>query len=193
MKQYEAIVIGVSTGGLNALSTVLPALRTANFPPVVMVQHRTADSDGFIASHLDSLSGVTVKEAEYGELIGADTVYLAPAGYHLHIESDRTFRLSVDAPVNWSRPSVDVLFQSAAKVYGDRLVGVVLTGANADGAEGLKCIKERGGLAVVQNPATADAESMPRTAMDAVDVDHVLELEEIGPFLRELRVEQACP
>ncbi len=94
--------------------------------------------------------------------------------------------ISVDAPVNFARPSVDVLFNSAADVYGDTLVGVVLTGANNDGAEGLKRIKERGGLTLVQDPATAHADAMPRAAMKAVDVDHVLHLEEIGPFLRRL-------
>ena len=193
MKHYEAVVVGVSAGGLNALSTILPALPAGNSLPVVVVQHRAADSDSFLASHLNSLSSVAVKEAEHGEPIRAGTAYLAPAGYHLRVGADRTLRLFVDPPVHYARPSVDVLFFSAAQVYGDRLTGVVLTGANADGAMGLKQIKEQGGLTVVQNPATARADAMPRAAMEAVDVDRVLELEEIGTFLGQLRVEHACP
>ena len=137
MKPYEAVVIGVSTGGLEALSTVLPALPEGISMPTIVVAHRAADSDNFLASHLNDLSKVFIKEAEYGEPIRAGTVYLAPGGYHLHVELDRTLRISVDPAVNFARPSIDVLFFSAAEVYGDRLVGVVLTGANSDGAAGL--------------------------------------------------------
>lgn len=192
MKQYEAIVVGVSTGSLNALSIVLPALPEKRSIPVVVVAHRAADSDGFLASHLNDLSRATVREAEFGEPIRAGNVYLAPAGYHLKVESRRSsgmraiLRLCVDQPVNFARPSVDVLFCSAAEVYGDRLVGVVLTGTNSDGAAGLKHIKERGGLTVVQDPATAQVAAMPRAAMAAVDPDHVLDLEEVGRFFGTL-------
>ena len=186
MKHYEAVVVGVSAGGLDALSTVLPALPERISVPVIVVAHRAADSDSFVASHLDDLSKATVREAEYGERLRAGTVYIAPAGYHLHVESDRTLRLSVDQPVHCARPSVDVLFFSAAEVYGHSLVGVVLTGTNSDGAAGLRQIKVRGGLAVVQDSATAQADAMPRAAMEAVCADHVLDLEEIGPFLGTL-------
>ena len=105
-------------------------------------------------------------------------MYIAPAGLHLHIQSNRTLRLSVDAPINYSRPSIDVLFSSAASVYADRLVAVVLTGANDDGAEGVKLIQRQGGLVLVQDPATAEEETMPRAAIAAVDVDHVLDLDD---------------
>ncbi len=169
MIPYEATVIGTSSGGLEALSAILPFLPAETSLPAMVVQHRAADSEHFPATHLDESSSVRVREAEYGEPVRAGTVYIAPAGYHLHVEPDRTLRLSVDAPVHYARPSIDVLFRSAADVFRDRLVGVVLTGANDDGAEGVKYIKRQGGLVLVQDPATAYVDTMPRAALEAVD------------------------
>lgn len=183
---YEAVVIGVSAGGLDALRTILPGL-PEKFPvPVVVVQHRGAGNDDFFARYLDERCAVRVKEAEEKEEVEAGTVYLAPAGYHLLLEDDRTFSLTMESRVRFSRPSIDVLFESAADVYGSRLIGVVLTGASDDGSRGLAAIKKWGGLTVVQDPATAEVDTMPRAALQATTIDFVLPLAAIGSFLANL-------
>jgi two-component system chemotaxis response regulator CheB len=187
---YEDVVIGVSAGGLNALRTILPRL-PEKFPvPVVVVQHRGADSDGFLAHYLHQHCAVKVKEAEEKEEAVPGTVYLAPANYHLLLEDDRTFSLTLESRVCFARPSIDVLFESAADVYGSRLIGIVLTGANDDGSRGLAAIKMRGGLTVVQDPAGSEVETMPRAALQATEVDFVLPLAAIGPFLANLYQER---
>lgn len=184
--RYEAVVMGVSAGGIEALKVILPAL-PASFPlPIAIVMHREERSDGFLAEFLSRTSGLRVSEVEDKEPMKAGHVYLAPAGYHLLIESDRSFSLSVDPRVNYSCPSIDVLFESAADVFAESLIGVVLTGANADGALGLKAIKARGGLAVVQDPRTAQSSSMPAAALKAARADHVLDLQRIAPALVEI-------
>ena len=180
---YAAVVIGVSIGGLEALKVLLPAL-PASFPlPIAIVQHRDRRSDGFLADYLNAMTKIAVSEAEDKEPFCAAHAYLAPAGYHLLIESDRSLSLTVDERVNYSCPSIDVLFESAANVFAQSLVGIVLTGANADGAQGLKAIKACGGLAVVQDPRTASATAMPRAALEATPVDHVVDLVRIVPLL----------
>jgi len=183
-KQYQAIVIGVSVGGLNALSNILPAL-LADFPvPVIIVQHISQDkSDNFLTTILNERCGLRVKEADEKEKIAKGNVYLAPRGYHLLVEKDKTFSLSIDEVVNYSRPSIDVLFESAAEAYSSGLIGIVLTGASSDGANGLKKIKESGGIAIVQDPDTAEGTAMPLSAIQACKVDHKLPLDEIGEFL----------
>lgn len=184
--RYAAVVIGVSAGGIEALKVLLPAL-PASFPlPIAIVQHRDRRSNGFLADYLNAMTTITVSEAEDKEPFCAAHAYLAPAGYHLLIESDRSLSLTVDERVNHSCPSVDVLFESAANVFAHSLIGIVLTGANADGARGLKTIKARGGLAVVQDPQTAAAMTMPRAALDATPVDHVVPLERIAPLLIQI-------
>ncbi|MFH1489659.1 MAG: chemotaxis protein CheB, partial [Pseudomonadota bacterium] len=152
-------------------------------------QHPT--SDDFLAHYLNERCELKVKQADEKEDILSGVIYLAPPGYHLMVEEDRTFSLSVDEPVNFARPSIDVLFETAAEVYGEKLVGVVLTGASADGSHGLKRVKESGGLAVVQDPETAEVGIMPRAAVDASEVDYILPLEEIGPFLNKLTIVEA--
>jgi two-component system, chemotaxis family, protein-glutamate methylesterase/glutaminase len=187
---YEAIVLGVSAGGLQALKTLLPAL-PASFPlPIAIVQHIGARSDNFLSEYLDRSSSIIVKEAEDKEPLIAGTAYLAPPGYHLLIEADRSFSLSVDPRVNHCCPSIDVLFESAAEVYAGGLIGIILTGANGDGAQGLKAVKARGGLTIVQNPASAEAGAMPRAALAATPVDHVIELEQLAPLLWRLAMSQ---
>ena len=177
------MVIGVSAGGIEALKVILAPL-PASFPlPIAIVQHRDERPDGFLAEYLNRLSGVVVSEAEDKEPLCAGHAYLAPAAYHLLIESDRSFSLSVDPRVNYSCPSIDVLFESAADAFAESLIGIVLTGANADGARGLKAIKARGGLAIVQNPQTAQAPAMPRAALEAAVVDYVVDLQQIAPLL----------
>lgn len=183
MRRYEAVVLGASSGGWSALATILGAL-PGDYPlPLIVAQHLHPLQDGFFFSHLGAGCALRVKEADDKEAIQGGTVYFAPPNYHLLIEKDRTLALSIDERVNFSRPSIDVLFESAARAYGTKLIGVVLSGANQDGAQGLKAIKASHGLAMVQDPATAETDYMPRAAMAAVDVDHVLPLTEIGPFL----------
>jgi len=182
---YEAIVVGTSAGGFHALSAMAAEFPESFSLPVIVVQHTKEDNDGFFASHLNSQSALWVKEADDKEAIRSGRLYLAPPGYHLLIEADRSFSLSVDPRVKYSRPSIDVLFNSAADVYQDNLIGVILTGANSDGSQGLRNIKGRGGLAIVQEPASAEVACMPREAIAATPVDHVLALQEIGPFLRQ--------
>lgn len=179
----RAVVIGASAGGLEALKVMLPTL-PASFPlPIAIVQHRDGRSDGFLAEYLNRMSRVAVSEPEDKEPLCAGHVYLAPGGYHLLIESDRCFSLSVDARVNYSCPSIDVLFESAADVFAKSLIGIVLTGANTDGAQGLKAIKAHGGLAIVQDPKTAQAPTMPRAALEATAVDYIVDIDRIVPLL----------
>ncbi len=178
--------MGVSAGGMHALKTILPAL-PRDFPlPVAIVQHLDAQSDDFLVEHLRRVSSIPVKEAEDKEDISPGTAYMAPAGYHLLIEPDKSFSLSMDDKVNFSRPSIDLLFESAADAFGPALIGVVLTGANADGARGLKAIKRMGGLAIVQAPKTAEAQYMPRAALEATPVDHIVDLECVAALLQTL-------
>ncbi len=184
--RYDAIVVGVSAGGLQALETVLGDLPENYSIAVMIVQHRNKKSDDFLCRFLDDLCALRVTEAEDKIPIKAGHVYIAPPDYHLQVEMNRTLSLSVDPPVNYSRPAIDVLFETAAEAYTDRLVGVVLTGANSDGSRGLQTIKKLGGLTIVQDPKTAVASEMPGAALDMVRVDHVLPLEKIGRFLAEL-------
>jgi len=180
---YDAIVIGASAGGLTALTQILPKLPHPFPQAVVVVQHLHPESGEYMVEFLKQRCLLPVKEAEDKESVLPGVIYVAGARYHLLIERDRTFSLSVDDKVNYARPSIDVLFESAAATYGPKLIGVVLSGANADGTAGLAAIKARGGLAVVQDPATAEASFMPQAALDGTAVDHVLDLAGIGRLL----------
>jgi two-component system, chemotaxis family, protein-glutamate methylesterase/glutaminase len=177
-RTFRAVVMGVSSGGLEALKVLVPALRPDFEVPVLIVQHLSAQADSYLITRLDEVSGLTVKEAEDKEILQAGVVYVAPPDYHLLVEADGSLTLSVDPKVNFSRPSVDVLFESASDAFADKLVGVILTGANQDGAKGLARIKRRGGLAIVQSPESAQADAMPRAALKSTNVDHVLPLHE---------------
>jgi two-component system, chemotaxis family, protein-glutamate methylesterase/glutaminase len=175
-RHYKAIVIGISTGGMGTLKALLGAL-PKDFPlPILIVQHLSPDSGDEMALFLDQLCAIHVKEADEEEQPTGGRVYLAPANYHLMVEPDGRLGLSADPPVNFSRPSVDVLFETAAQAFGEGLIGVVLTGAGIDGSCGLKRIKDKGGVAVVQDPGDAAADSMPRHAMEAVHPDYLVTL-----------------
>lgn len=185
-QQFAAIVMGSSAGGIKALSTVLESL-PKNFPlPIIIVQHLHPNSNGYLVHILSAKSALRVKQAEEKEYIIDGVVYLAPPNYHLLIEEDRTFSLSLEERVNFSRPSIDVLFESAIYAYRHQLIGVILTGANSDGSSGLKKIKQVGGYAIVQDPNTAEAEAMPRSAIMATQVDKILPLDNIGSHLLHL-------
>lgn len=181
--RYDVIAIGASWGGLQAVGTVLEGIPAEVDQPIVVAQHRSAESArGVLESLLQRHSGRPVVEPGDKEPIEPAHVYVAPADYHLLVEDGR-FALSVDARVQFARPSIDVLFESVAEGYRDRAIGIVLTGANADGAAGLAAIKRNGGVAIVQDPATATRKAMPEAAIAASVADAVLPLEEIGPFL----------
>ena len=182
----RAIVVGVSMGGLEALKRLLGVL-PVDFPiPMLVVQHLAPESGDSLASILDSLCPIRVKEADPGETLQPGTVYLAPANYHLLVEPDGRLGLSVDPPVNYARPSVDVLFETAAEAFGSHLVGVLLTGAGSDGSRGLVAIQQRGGRTLVQDPSDAVAESMPRSALHLLKPDAVLSLEALAAHLVSL-------
>ena len=186
----KAIAIGVSAGGAQALDKLLPQLPSDFGAPIIVVQHVLENSDVYLANHLNRESALSVKVAEERERMLPGHAYIAPAHYHLLVEDDSTFSLSADPPVRFSRPSIDVLFMSAADAFQNELVGIVLTGANSDGAAGLSTIKANGGIAIVQDPATADVSLMPQAAIEATDADAILNLQEIAQYLRELDRQQ---
>ncbi|OOG47777.1 chemotaxis protein CheB [Rhodanobacter sp. C01] len=185
MAQPEAIAIGCSKGGFNALKLLLGAL-DPRLPQTVLVCCHTASGTGVLSGLLASHSALPVVEAVERQPAAAGTVHIAPGGYHLLLEHDQHFALSVDEPVCFSRPSIDVLFSSAADVYHTGLIGVVLTGANRDGAHGLAQIRDHGGIAVVQAPANAEAATMPQAALDISGADYCLPLEKIAQLLNHL-------
>lgn len=182
----QAIVMGLSTGGLAALKQVLGAL-PASFPvPILIVQHLSPDMEDALATLVDTWTPLRVKEADDGERPQPGSVHLAPANYHLQVERDGRLSLSTDPPVNYSRPSADVLFETAASAFGPALAGVVLTGAGYDGSRGLKRIQERGGLTLVQAPGDAACAAMPRAALLAVRADYVITLAELPELMIKL-------
>jgi len=178
--------MGASAGGVGALMRVLEAL-PADFPlPLAMVLHLRPDAGNFLADILNRRSPVQVRQAEEKEHMRPGVAYLAPPNYHLLIEEDRSLALNVDERVNFARPAVDMLFDTAAYAFGRELVGVILTGANGDGAQGSKRIKANGGMLLVQDPLEAEASAMPEAALAATTPDRVLKLAEIGPLLVQL-------
>jgi two-component system chemotaxis response regulator CheB len=179
---YEIIVIGTSWGGLSALSVVIAALPSTFALPLVVVQHRSPDTAGFLAELLQTRTGLCVVEVDDKRPLAAGHVYIAPSNYHLLVERG-FFSLNTDAPVRYSRPSIDVTFGSVADEYGRGAIGIVLTGANEDGALGLKRIADRGGHAIVQDPETAEGPIMPRAALRMVPRARVLPLERIASHL----------
>ena len=183
----QAIVIGTSAGGMHALHRILSSLAPGFPVPLLIVQHLSPDFDGGLANTLRDKTGFFIKEAEDKEEIQAGHAYLAPSNYHLLVEPDKTLSLSMDEKENCSRPSIDVLFESAAEVYGKELMGILLTGASSDGALGLRKIQIRGGWTIVQDPDSAEAAFMPRAALALIKPSEVLPLDAIGPYLEKLR------
>jgi two-component system chemotaxis response regulator CheB len=183
---YELIAVGASWGGLQAVGTLLEGIPAEVEQPIVVAQHRSPEaSRGVLESLLQHHIVRPVREPGDKEPIERRHVYVAPADYHLMVENGH-FALSVDARVQYARPSIDVLFESVAAAYRDRAIGIVLTGANEDGAAGLAAIKRNGGVSIVQDPATATRRAMPDAAIAASVADAVLRLEEIGHFVHGL-------
>ena len=176
------VAVGTSLGGYHALKTVLGGL-AKDFPlPIAVVQHRSHEDSAAFAPLLASHLQLPVVEVDDKLAIKEGHIYVCPSNYHLLVEDDH-FALSADAPVLHARPSIDVLFESAAEAFRDSVIGVLLTGMSKDGTAGLKRIKEVGGYAVVQDPAAAEGQVMPKAAIESVAVDKILPLEEIAPFL----------
>ena len=182
------VVVGVSLGGLHALKTLLGGL-PQKFPwPVAITQHRSAEAEDLLAPLLHTCCRLPISDVVDKEPIQPGHVYLAPADYHLLVERG-SFTLSREELVNFSRPAIDLLFESAADAYGSGVIAIILTGANHDGAAGAAYVKARGGLLLVQDPASAEAPSMPRAALKAAKADAVLPLDAIAGWLAQ----QACP
>lgn len=181
-RDLGAIVIGGSAGGIEALRQLIPALPADLRVPVFIVLHLGTDARGAWSAVFPH-SAVKVREAEDKEVAAPGAVYLAPPDYHLLVDDRGVMALSIDEPVNLSRPAIDVLFESAAWAYEDRLLGIVLSGANSDGAKGLAAIRQAGGRCWVQSPATAAAATMPRAALAAVPDARVLSLTQMAAAL----------
>jgi two-component system, chemotaxis family, protein-glutamate methylesterase/glutaminase len=189
---FKIIVVGTSMGGLHALQVLLPALPKSFRVPVAIAQHRHKDSDESLSIFLQQYCALPLTEPEDKDKIAPGQVYLAPPDYHLLVEFGH-FALSTEAPVKQARPSIDVLFESAADAYGEN---VILTGASNDGSQGILKIKQRGGLAIVQEPTTAESPTMPKAAIAALQHQRIdkapyssywiLPLHDIAPFIVNL-------
>lgn len=187
--RYELIVVGASLGGFKALEVLVGSLPTNFQVPIAAVQHRSSDSDELLTTLLNRESRLPIVEVEDKQPIFPGRIYMAPANYHLLVEEGH-FALSTEGPVQFARPSIDVLFESAADTYRNRVVAVLLSGSNSDGARGMAKVKQNGGLVIVQDPASAESRAMPDAAIAATEVDRILPLSEIPSFLTKL-VERA--
>jgi two-component system, chemotaxis family, protein-glutamate methylesterase/glutaminase len=185
LKPIEMVVVGASLGGLAALRTLLAGLPMGFAPAVAIAQHRRPDADSRLPELLASVSELPVREPEDKEEIRGGTVYVAPANYHLLVDAG-VFWLTVDPPVAYARPSIDVLFESAADSFGPAVVAIVLTGSSDDGAAGCKAIKRAGGTVLVQDPRTAESPTLPRAAIASSKVDFVLALDGLAKRLLDL-------
>jgi two-component system chemotaxis response regulator CheB len=181
--RIEAIVIGASAGGVEALGLILPALPAKFGPSLLIVLHLPRERPSLLVEIYEKRCALPIREADDKEPIEPGTVYFAPPDYHMLVERNRQIALSTDEPVHFSRPSVDVLFESAADVYADRLLGVILTGANQDGAAGLHAIHRAGGVTVVQQPDSAKVPLMVVSALQRNPADFVLSLPQIAELL----------
>nr|WP_121274035.1 chemotaxis protein CheB [Pedobacter schmidteae] len=186
MGACKALIIGGSAGSLDVLLKMLPDVRSDLSFPIIIVVHRKHGSDSLLPVLLSTRTRLLVKEVDEKEKIMAGTVYIAPSDYHLLIEQDETFSLDYSEKVNYSRPSIDVTFQTAAEVYKRNLACLLLSGSNSDGVNGLKSVKAWGGLALIQDPKSAQVAYMPAQAELNVAIDHVLAIEAIAKFINLL-------
>ncbi len=183
----DVVLIGASAGGVEALGAILPQLPSAFRPALVAVMHLPPDRPSLLPEIFGPRCAIPVKEAEDKEPIAAGTIYFAPPGYHLQIESDRTFVLSADDPVQFSRPSIDVLFETASWVLGSSALGILLTGANADGARGIQALHRAGAATWIQDPRTAMVTTMPEAALSLTPSSEVMTLAQIAARLTEMK------
>lgn len=186
MATPQAIVIGCSAGGLTALESLFADIDPALRQPIAVCCHTGSATVDLLCELLARHATLPVEEARERAPMQGGAIYVAPSGYHLLIEHSHRFALSVDQRVSFARPSIDVLFESAAEAWGDGLIGVLLTGANSDGANGLQRIRACGGLAIVQDPADAESPAMPIAALERAGADHCLPLTAIAPLINRL-------
>jgi len=182
----KMILIGGSAGSLQVILRLLPDLQLQLPVTIVLILHRKPASDETLTDLLSSRTAWAVSEAEDKETILPNHIYIAPADYHLLVESDHTLSLDVSEKVNYSRPSIDITFESAAEVYGPALLAILLSGANADGLEGMKNIKAAGGTCVVQDPESAEVSYMPLQAIGHVAIDKILHADEMAAYINGL-------
>jgi two-component system chemotaxis response regulator CheB len=185
-ERIDAIVIGASAGGVEALSAVLCALPAGLRATVFVVLHLPREGPSLLVDIFSPRCSLPVREVRDKEPVSGGTIYVAAPDYHLLLDEGPRLALSVDDPVNYSRPSIDVLFESAADVYGDRLMGIILSGGNDDGAAGLRSVQRNGGIAVVQDPASAQVPVMPAAALKCCQPDYVLALDQIAILMQSL-------
>ncbi len=185
-QRIEALIIGGSAGSLEVILQMLPKLRKALSFAIIIVIHRKSSLDSTLTGLLSSRTILPVKEAEEKEPILPGNIYIAPADYHLLIESDRSFSLDFSEKILYSRPAIDATFQTAADVYRQHLAGVLLSGANADGASGLLSIQKAGGITLVQDPADAEINYMPNQALARLRPDYILSKSNLAEFINSL-------
>jgi two-component system chemotaxis response regulator CheB len=190
-RRFEAVVIGGSAGGVDALVTLLPALPASYALPVICILHMPGDRESRLAELFAERLPLPVREAADKEEILPGTVYFAGPRYHLSVEHDRTFSLSCEPPVHFARPAIDVLMESSADAYGPGLVGILLTGANHDGADGMAHIRARGGFTVVQDPTDAQVATMPEAAIGRSHPNLILPLARIHTLLPMLEMNES--
>jgi two-component system chemotaxis response regulator CheB len=190
--RFEIVLIGASAGGVEAIGVLLAALPQSFAAPVAIVIHVPPGNDDLLVRALAPRCALPLVEAADKQPLEAATVYVAPPGYHLLVEPSGTFALSLDEPVKFSRPSIDVLFESAAYAYRERVLAIVLTGANEDGAEGLRVVRAFGGAAWVQDPAGASAPAMPSAAIERAGADCVMTLEDMAGALAGIAAGRRC-
>lgn len=184
LQTSQALLIGASAGAVDALSQLLPAVPKDARVPLIVVVHLPPNRPSLLPELFGPRCSAHVDEPEDKLPISAGTIWFAPSNYHLLLEADRTFSLSVDEPVRFSRPSIDVLFESAANAFGDSLCAIVLTGANDDGAEGASAVRRHGGLVIVQDPRTANSKEMPSAAISRANPQIIAPLSEIAELIR---------
>lgn len=183
---FQAVVIGASAGAFDALSAILPLLPSNFRLPVMIVVHLPPDKRSLMAELFRQKCQLPVEEVEDKQPIVRGTIYFAPPDYHLLVERGGSFSLSKDEPILYSRPSIDVLFESASDIFGAGLIAVVLTGANEDGAKGLRCVGDAGGTTIIQDPKTAFVPTMPEAALRSCPGARILTLDAISQYLREV-------
>jgi len=181
-KYHQLVVIGASAGGINAVKQVLSRIPMDFNAPIVIAQHMNSFMNMFFIDYLNTYTSLKVKEANHMELLLPRRVYYIPPNYHGLVEKGRLI-LNADAKVNYSRPSIDVLFESVALEENENAIGVILSGANSDGAYGMKLIKQYGGSTIIQNPKSAEFSVMPSASVMAIKPDHILDLQDIGAHL----------
>jgi len=184
--KYDLLTVGGSNGGMDAFIQILSGLGTDFRMPIVFVLHQQRSVQTLLPDILARHTHLIVNEPVDKEKIESGHIYVAPPDYHLLIEPDETFGYSYSEPLNFSRPSIDILFETVAEAYGNRVAGLLLTGANKDGTAGLLSIQKRGGLAIVQNPDTARSPEMPQAAIDSGCNENIIDLDKIAGFLNEL-------